>query len=183
MHGHGIRPLNVRVSAGYANPDNPQPQASYEVDQEAQRLFAEGIAAAFAGLARGLGRNPCRRRASYWIFLRNRLGFDEGRRIAAAANSLKEALNRDSSLVEACERCSSMPESEHRLLVSALYELARDRNRCRRGPARMVMRDAAQALGMNEADEASLRAVNLAVAIRGTTTPCSESTRRRPTPM
>jgi DnaJ like chaperone protein len=150
--------FDVRTSASYDDPDAARPQAAYEVDQEAQRLFAEEIAGAFAGLVRGLGRNPSAAEGSLWIYLRDRLGFDE-EQIAAAAQSLKGALNRDSNLAEACERCArALPDNEHRLLVTALYELARDIGAAA-GPTRMVMRDAAQALGVSEEDEASLRAV------------------------
>src|SRR5579863_4592895 len=150
--------FDVRVSASYDNPEDPKPQASYEVDQEAQRLFAEEIAAAFAGLVRALGRNPSAAEGSLWIYLRDRLGFDE-EQIAAAANSLKAALNRDVDFAEACEHCArALPDKEHRLLVSSLYELARDIGAAA-GPTRMVMRDAAQALGVSDIDEAALRAM------------------------
>jgi DnaJ like chaperone protein len=139
--------FDVRVSATYDDPEQPRPQASYEVDQEAQRLFAEEIAGAFAGLVRALGRSPSAAE-----------GFEE-EQIAAAAQSLKAALHRDSNLAEACERCArALPDNEHRLLVSALYELARDIG-ASAGPTRMAMRDAAQALGVSEEDEASLRAL------------------------
>jgi DnaJ like chaperone protein len=150
--------FDVRVSATYDDPEQPRPQASYEVDQEAQRLFAEEIAGAFAGLVRALGRSPSAAEGSLWIYLRDRLGFEE-EQIAAAAQSLKAALHRDSNLAEACERCArALPDNEHRLLVSALYELARDIG-ASAGPTRMAMRDAAQALGVSEEDEASLRAL------------------------
>jgi DnaJ like chaperone protein len=107
---------------------------------------------------RALGRSPSTAESSLWRYLRDRLGFDE-EQIAAGASALKAALERDADLVEACQRCArSLPDSEHRLLLTALYELARDVG-AGAGPARMALRDAAEALGVSEAEEASLRTV------------------------
>ncbi len=150
--------FDSRVSASWDDPDAPRPQAVYEVDAEAQALFAEEIAGAFAGLLAKLGKRPGDARDALWRYLRDSLGFPEDQ-LAAASSALEAALARGGDLVAACEACArKLPQSEHRLLVTALYELARDLG-AGAGNARMALRDAAEALGVPEAEEAAIRAV------------------------
>ncbi|HUB09541.1 MAG TPA: DnaJ domain-containing protein [Myxococcales bacterium] len=148
--------FDSRTAAAWDDPDEPRPQAAYEVDEEAQRLFAEEIAAPFAALLAALGKRSADARGALWRYLRDSLGFPE-EQLAAAATKLDAALARGGDLVAACEACARrLPKSEHRLLVSALYELARDIG-VGAGNARMALRDAAAALGVSEDEEAAIR--------------------------
>ena len=155
--GHSLDVQLERTASG--DLDLPVPTAAYEIDAEAQRLFSREIAQAFAALlavAPG-ARDPKATESALWRFLRDRLGFSE-LDLNAASQSLAEAVASGSSLPVACARCAKvLPEAEHRLLASALYELARDIGLAA-GPARLVMRDAAAALGLSEDEEGSLRA-------------------------
>ncbi|MHB8418862.1 MAG: J domain-containing protein [Myxococcales bacterium] len=150
--------FDSRTTEAWDDPDAPRPQAVYEVDEEAQRLFATEIAAAFAGLLAALGRRTTDGKDALWRYLRDALGFPE-EQLAAGGSALEAALARGGDLVTACEACARrLPASEHRLLVSALYELARDIG-AGAGQARLCLHDAARVLSVSEDEEAAIRAV------------------------
>ncbi|MHB1846395.1 MAG: DnaJ domain-containing protein [Deltaproteobacteria bacterium] len=151
--------FDLEVGAAPELDERPIPTAAYEVDEEAQRLFAREVASVFAALVANADgpKDPNAAESALWRFLRDRLGFTQMNLDDATAELRRELAARP-TLADACARCArSLPSSEHRLLVSALYELARDMG-LSAGPARMLLRDGSQALGVSEEDEGAIRA-------------------------
>lgn len=151
--------LDLRIGDSADWDPLPVPTAAYEVDDEAQRLFALEVAQAFAALVVAAERtgNEGAAASALGRFLRDQLGFPK-RSLGDAAEALRRSLSSPASIAEACARCARvLPPPEQRLLVAALYGLAHELGLAA-GPARMLLRDGVEALGLAEADEAALRA-------------------------
>ncbi len=152
--GHWI---DLRLSRPLFQAEGPVPAAAYEVDHEAQKLFAGEIALVFTALVRALERDPTQAEGALWRFLRDGLDFGE-LGVAAAEEAIRSAAGRDVEIAAAADRCArALPRDQQRLLVAALYELARELGAAA-GPTRLAMRDAVAVLGVSEDDEARVRA-------------------------